>query len=100
MFEVNTKFGTTKHESIRGMANEALCDMKIPPYYNISGSFPMTMRQSPAYPANGFQLNVAVRYDTLFSNRFSGEAVSRYIRPLKIQSIITYFMHWNYPLRN
>ena len=60
MFEVNTKFGTTTHESIRGMANEALCDMRIPPYYNISESFPMTMRQSPSYPANGFQLNVAL----------------------------------------
>ena len=77
MFEVNTKFGTTKHEFIRDIKNEAVCDMKIPPYYNISESFPMTMRQSPSYPANGFQLNVAVRYDTLFSNRFPGEAVSR-----------------------
>ena len=33
--------------------------------------------KSPPYPANGFNLNVAVRYDSLFASNFPSNTVQR-----------------------
>ena len=34
-------------------------------------------RQTPPFPANGFKLNVAVRYDTLFAQNFPSSTVAK-----------------------
>ena len=78
MFEVNTKFGISNLDSGFNTANEAVDEIMIPPLQNISRYYPMSMRQSPPFPADGFELSVAVRYDTLFSNQFGSQAVPRY----------------------
>ena len=34
-------------------------------------------RQTPPFPANGYELNVAVRYDTLFAQNFPSSTVAK-----------------------
>ena len=46
-------------------------DSSLPPKNNGSD------RQSPPFPANGFKLNVAVRYDTLFAQNFPSSTVAK-----------------------
>ena len=46
-------------------------DSGLPPKSNGSD------RQSPPYPAGGFKLNVAVRYDTLFAQNFPSSTVAK-----------------------
>ena len=47
-------------------------DSGLPPKNNSSD------RQTPPYPAGGFKLNVAVRYDTLFAQNFPHSTVAKY----------------------
>ena len=46
-------------------------DYGLPPKNNSSD------RQSPPYPAGGFKLNVAVRYDSLFAQNFPSSTVAK-----------------------
>ena len=46
-------------------------DSGLPPKTNGSD------RQIPPFPANGFKLNVAVRYDTLFAQNFPSSTVPK-----------------------
>ena len=78
MFEVNAKSGISKVETGFDMANEATSEIMMPPPLDISKYYPMSMRQSPPFPVNGFELSVAVRYDNLFSDQFGSQAVPRY----------------------
>ena len=36
-------------------------------------------RADRAFPANGFMLNLAIRYDKLFSAQFPGQEITRYL---------------------
>ena len=46
-------------------------DSGLPPKNNGSKA------QSPPFPAGGFKLNVAVRYDTLFAQKFPSSTVAK-----------------------
>ena len=79
MFEVNAIagistapfFGNGGDEEQVDSFREPHVDSGLPPKNNGSN------RQSPPYPADGFKLNVAVRYDTLFAQNFPSSTVAK-----------------------
>ena len=80
-FEVNAANGISTSEYNHSPYN--MTDVvKIPntPFYPTrKGDGPIR-----SFPTNGFELNVEIRYDNLFSNEFSGTEVSRYCYHLLI----------------
>ena len=51
---------------------EPPADFDLPPKNNGSKGL-----KSPPYPDDGFKLNVAVRYDTLFASKFPSSTVAK-----------------------
>ena len=74
MFEVDAEsgFSTSERKMPVGMVDE----VKWP---EISGRQKGSkQRVNRAFPANGFTLNLAIRYDNLFAAQFSGQETTKY----------------------
>ena len=75
MFEVDAEsgFSTSEMKMPVGMVDE----VKWP---EISGDQKESQeRADRVFPANGFTLNLAIRYDELFSAQFPGQEITRYL---------------------
>ena len=82
MFDASTVTGVSTSEFL-GYAQyeKAMNDYKTP---HVDSSERFQNNKSSEYqhrdlPANGFKLNVAVRYDTLFAGKFPRSTVAKYI---------------------
>ena len=82
MFEANAVSGIDTAAFFGGSGNGQEVDEYKVPHIDFSDLPPKNNgsdRQTPPYPANGFKLNVAVRYDTLFAQKFPSSTVAKYI---------------------
>ena len=83
MFEASTISGVSTFEFFGfDRYGEAINDYKIP-HVDSSEWFQKNKSsedQLHDLPANGFKLNVAVRYDTSFARKFPSSTVAKYIR--------------------
>lgn len=80
MFEANAVTGiSTAHFFGHGYNGEAHDDYIYPPVDSSdwSSENESSDRQTQPFPANGFKLNVAVRYDTLFAQNFPTSTVAK-----------------------
>ena len=76
MFKANTVIGSCSSEINKHLPGEAVMKMWYPEYdrameYRMDEA---KMRQAPAFPANGFNLNLAVRWDNSFADKFGSTA--------------------------
>jgi hypothetical protein len=74
MFEVNAKsgFSTPERKMPVGMVNEVM-------WPEILGNQKRSQNTDTSpFPENGFKLNLAIRYDKLFSDQFPGTEEIRY----------------------
>ena len=85
MFEVDCKTGKSNAQFNSHLNNEAVMEMKFSDFYNPSNQTvqynksDIEMRQNPSFPANGFTLNVAIRYSNEFANAFGSSAENTYV---------------------
>ena len=80
MFKANTKIGSCSSEINKHLPNEAVMQVRHINQADRTWEYRMDdvqMRQAPAFPANGFNLNLAVRWDTSFANKFGDTAQNR-----------------------
>ena len=80
MFEANAVTGISTAEFFGyGYDGETHDDYRVP--HVDSSDWPSknesSDRQTQPFPANGYELNVAVRYDTLFAQKFPSSTVAK-----------------------
>ena len=82
MFDASTVTGISKFEFLGfDQYGEAITDYKTP-HVDSPEWFQKNKSREDQHrdlPANGFKLNVAVRYDTLFAGKFPRSTVAKYI---------------------
>ena len=81
MFEVNTATGNSNSE-FNNRRNEILMEMRFPHFNNGSLLYQKSeidMSQNTIFPTNGFTLNLALRYDNNFANRFGPTPENTYV---------------------
>ena len=79
MFEANAVSGISTAEFLGYGDGEAVDEYKDPQVDSSDRSSKNkgSDRQTQPFPANGFKLNVAVRYDTLFAQQFPSSTVAK-----------------------
>ena len=80
MFEANAVAGISTAAFFGGGGDGEEVDEYKDPHVDSSDMPPKNNgsdRQTPPFPANGFKLNVAVRYDTLFAQKFPSSTVAK-----------------------
>ena len=86
MFDASTITGVSTSKFLGfDQYGEAINDYKVP-HVDSSQWFKKNRAskdQRLDLPANGFKLNVAVRYDTLFARKFPSSTVAKYISTTK-----------------
>ena len=96
MFDASTVTGISKSEFLGfDQYGEAITDYKTP-HVDSPEWFQKNKSREDQHrdlPANGFKLNVAVRYDTLFAGKFPRSTVAKYfLNPLKINYFRKYIL--------
>ena len=97
MFEVNTGTGISNAKFNSHLDNESVMEMKYTDFYNRSSRTAqyrksvVKMRQSPPFPTNGFNMNLAIRYSNEFANAFGNAAENTYVYNSN-QNLLEY--HW------
>ena len=77
LFEVNAVAGISTAPFFgNGGDGEQVDSFKEPPFLPPKNNGSKGLK-SPPYPAGGFKLNVAVRYDSLFASKFGSGSVAR-----------------------
>ena len=79
MFKANTVIGSCSSEINVHLPQEAVMKVRHP---NVDRTWEyrmddVQMRQAPAFPADGFNLNLAVRWDNSFAEKFGATAKNR-----------------------
>ena len=79
MFEVDAKrgFSTFERKMTEDMFDEVFWPEILGDQKRIRNN--SIDRQTPPFPENGFKLNLAIRYDKLFSAKFPGTEKIRYV---------------------
>ena len=80
MFEANAVAGITTAAFFgSGGDGEEVDEYKFPPVdsSDLPPKNKSNDRQTQSFPANGFKLSVAVRYDTLFAQNFPSSTVAK-----------------------
>ena len=78
MFEANAVTGISTAPFVGyGNDRESHDDYRDVDFSDWSSKNESSNRQTQPFPANGYELNVAVRYDTLFAQNFPSSTVAK-----------------------